>query len=77
MLNKLEANKYVYRVPDEDDKRIMRVYLTPEGRHLAEQGEKFMKSMMEQLFEDFSDEELHTFVILAEKLRDNLHKHEK
>ena len=77
MLNKLEANKYVYRVPDEVDKRIMRVYLTPEGRQFAAESEIFMASMMEQLFEGFSDEELQTFVKLAEKMRNNLHYHEK
>ncbi|MHB8129550.1 MAG: MarR family winged helix-turn-helix transcriptional regulator [Mobilitalea sp.] len=77
MLNKLEANKLVTRVPDEDDKRMMRIYLTPEGQHLAEQGEKFMMSMTEQLFEGFSDEELRIFVTLAEKLRDNVRNNEK
>jgi DNA-binding MarR family transcriptional regulator len=77
MLNKLEANKYVYRVPDEVDKRIMRVYLTPEGRQFAEDSEKFMNSMMDQLFYGFSDEELKTLVILTEKMRSNFHYHEK
>ncbi len=77
MLNKLEANKYVIRVPDEADKRIMRVYLTPEGRHLAEQGKKFMMAMTEQLFIGFSEEELQTFVMLVEKMRSNLHPPEK
>lgn len=77
MLNKLEANYYLYRVPDETDKRIMHVYLTPEGRHLAEQGEKFMLSMMEQLFDGFNDEELQTFLILAKKLKNNLRNDEK
>jgi DNA-binding MarR family transcriptional regulator len=76
MLNKLEANKLVTRVPDEDDKRMMRIYLTPEGLHLAEQGEKYMVAMTEQLFEGFTDEELRTFVMLAEKVRDNLHNKE-
>lgn len=72
MLNKLEANHYVYRVPDETDKRIMRVYLTPEGRSLAETGERFMKSMIDQIFDGFSDEELHFLLELAKKLKDNL-----
>jgi DNA-binding MarR family transcriptional regulator len=77
MLNKLEANKYVYRIPDAVDKRIMRVYLTPEGRQFAAESEVFMASMMEQLFEGFSDEELQTFVKLAEKMRRNMRYHEK
>lgn len=72
MINKLEANHYVYRVPDESDKRIMRVYLTPEGRHLSEQSEEYMAALVEQLFNNFTEEELKTFVTLTEKLRNNL-----
>lgn len=77
MLNKLEANHYVYRIPDEADKRIMRVYLTPEGWELAVKGEMFMVSMMEQIFDGFDDEELHTFLTLSQKLKNNLRKIEK
>lgn len=72
VLNKLEANKYVYRVPDENDKRIMRVYLTEEGRHLAEQGEKFMLELTERMFQDFTEEELQTYLRLTEKIRNSL-----
>jgi DNA-binding MarR family transcriptional regulator len=77
MLSKLEANHYVYRMPDEVDKRIMRVYLTPEGRRLAEKGELFMVSMIDKLFDGFDEEELRTFLSLTRKLRNNLHKNEK
>jgi DNA-binding MarR family transcriptional regulator len=72
MLNKLEANHYVYRVPDEEDKRIMRVYLTTEGRHLAEAGEKFMEGMTNQLFEGLTEEELKTLLHLIQKIRNNM-----
>ncbi len=72
MLNKLEANGYVKRIPDDTDKRIMRVYLTPEGRHLAEQGEKFLIRMTEQMFTGFTEEELKTFIRLSDKIKENL-----
>jgi DNA-binding MarR family transcriptional regulator len=72
MLNKLEANHYVYRVSDDEDKRIMRVYLTIEGRHLAEAGEKFMEGMTNQLFEGLSAEELKTLLHLIQKIRNNM-----
>lgn len=74
MLNKLEAKHYVYRVSDEVDKRIMRVYLTPEGRRLAKQAEAYMLSLVEQLFENFTEDEIKTFVTLTEKMKDNLLK---
>ncbi len=74
MLNKLEAKHYVYRVPDETDKRSMRVYLTPEGRRLADYSERFMEDLIEQLFVGFSDEELKTLKLLTDKMRDNLNR---
>jgi DNA-binding MarR family transcriptional regulator len=72
MLNKLEANRYVYRIPDEDDKRMMRVYLTPEGRHLAEEGEEFMEAMTNKLFDGLTKEELKTLLHLIQKIRNNM-----
>jgi DNA-binding MarR family transcriptional regulator len=74
MLSKLEANNYVYRIPDETDKRIMRVYLTPEGRHLAEQAEEFLKKLTLQLFEGFTEEELQNLIHMTDKIKENLHK---
>jgi DNA-binding MarR family transcriptional regulator len=72
MLYKLEANQFVYRVPDDVDKRVMRVYLTEEGRNLAEQSEKFIRSLTETLFDGFTDEDCRSFIRLTDKMRDNL-----
>lgn len=77
MLNKLEANHYVYRKPDEADKRIMRVYLTAEGRNFAEQAEKFMMNMTEQLFDGVTPEELRLLIEVTEKIKKNLRENEK
>lgn len=74
MLNKLEANGYVKRIPDETDKRIMRVYLTPEGRQLAKQGEHFLINMTEQMFTGFTEEDLKTFIRLSNQIKSNLQK---
>ena len=76
MLIKLETNGYVRRVPDEIDKRIMRVYLTEEGHNLAASGEKHMMCLLENLFDGFDDEELHTFLTLTRKLQQNLYKND-
>jgi DNA-binding MarR family transcriptional regulator len=77
MLNKLEANHYVYRIPDAEDKRMMRVYLTTEGRHLAEAGEKFMEGMTNKLFEGLTEEELKTLLYLIQKIKNNINdKHD-
>lgn len=72
MLSKLEARHLVYRVPDETDKRIMRVYLTQEGRNFAEHSDHMIETMADQLFQGFSEEEMHTLLMLIEKARNNL-----
>ncbi len=72
MLSKLEAHHLVYREPDEADKRIMRVYLTEEGRKFAEHSDSLIEKMTDQLFQGFSEEELHTLLQLIEKARNNL-----
>lgn len=77
MLSKLEANHIVYRIPDDTDKRIMRVYLTPEGNQLALKSEQFMVSLTEQAFNGFDLEELQTFLTLTNKMRNNLRNSEK
>ncbi len=77
MLNKLEANHYVYRVPDQEDKRIMRVYLTPEGRIFADQAEKFLKKMTMLMFDGFTAEEIQTMLAYTERMKKNLQTYEK
>lgn len=72
MLLKLEANSYVYRIPDEADKRNIRVYLTPEGRNKAELSENFMIDLTNQMFENFTEEEIQTFLQCMDKINHNL-----
>ena len=74
MLNKLEANQYVYRVPDTEDKRIMRVYLTPQGRQLADQSEQYYNKLSKQLFYGFTPDDMQTLIFLTDKMKNNLHQ---
>ncbi len=76
MLNTLEAKHFVYRQVDEADKRIMRVYLTPEGREVATQSEQLMKSLYGALFKDFSKEEMNVILVLTNKMIENLRNFE-
>lgn len=75
MLNKLEAHKLVYRVSDQEDKRIMRVYLTEEGRRLTVQSDQFMSDLSDRVFEGFTDEEIEQYINLTDKMRKNLQSH--
>ncbi len=71
MLRKLEKNNYIYRVADEADKRVMRVYLTPEGRKFAEYSEEFINSIVDQLFSGLEESELQQLLALTEKVKTN------
>lgn len=74
MLAKLEANGYVYRKVDESDKRMMRVYLTPEGHNLADEARIFIDEFTKELFSDFSEDEVVTMRHLINKMVNNLKK---
>ena len=71
MLRKLEKNHYIYRVPDETDKRVMRVYLTPEGHKFAEYSQEFINSIIDQLFSGLDEEEIHQLLTLTHKVKNN------
>ena len=77
MIRKLEKNHYIYRIPDETDKRVMRVYLTPEGHKFAEYAEEFIDSVIEQLFIGLDEEELQQLLTLTDKVKNNTQNFEK
>lgn len=72
MLNKLEQNELVFRKADENDKRVMKVYLTERGRHIAEGSKKYLKDLHLRLFKDFSDDEIKNFIELVIKIKENI-----
>jgi len=74
MLVKLEANGYVYRKVDENDKRVMRVYLTPEGQNLAVEARNFIDEFTRELFSDFTLDEVSSMQHLIDKMLSNLRK---
>ncbi|MBH1941517.1 MarR family transcriptional regulator [Mobilitalea sibirica] len=72
MLNKLEANGLVKRILDEEDKRIMRVYLTDDGQRLAKKGKEFLFSLTGQMLKGFTEEEVKSYLMLLDKIKRNL-----
>lgn len=53
-------------------KRAFRIYLTDEGRKLAEQVDRIVEEIEEKCFEGFSEEEKEQFVSLLERMTDNI-----
>ena len=74
MLLTMEASGLVTRVPDADDRRIKRVFLTEKGRAAQRDAVPISKAMEEQLFEGFSDDELDQLEGLLRRLVANSQK---
>lgn len=74
MLLTMEASGLVTRVPDADDRRIKRVFLTEKGRAAQHAAVPISKAMEEQLFEGFSDDELDQLEGLLRRLVANSQK---
>lgn len=69
---KLEQNGYVERRQNEQDRRIINVYLTDDGRKLATSAAEKRDSFLEDLFSGLTPEETDQLSALLNKLSDSL-----
>ncbi len=68
----MEKQGYIQRQADECDRRILRVWLTPEGRQLKTKLPQQVQEMDRQLFESLSQEERASFSQTIDRLRSEL-----
>ncbi len=66
MLTRLEMNGMVVRKQDKNDQRVMRIYITEEGRKLAEQMNA--AADMDDVFDILSNQEKSQLLAILEKL---------
>ncbi len=71
MLVSLEQSGLIIRKQDENDQRVMRVYMTEEGTKALESFSSALSGMSQSLFGALTDEEQEQFLKLAEKIIDN------
>lgn len=71
-LQKLEADGYVIRKPDENDLRAMRVYLTDKGKALEDALKKRVEEEENAAASVLSEEECENLCALLLKIRGNL-----
>lgn len=74
MLQTMEKNGLIERKSDEKDLRIMRVYITEKGRDIQAKCDEAIERMENEIYSEFSKEELECFKSLLEKKRDRLKK---
>ena len=76
-IKKLEALGYVYTVRDNDDKRIIKSYLTEAGSALMPKIKDDLLSITDILIEDFDVNQRKEIYSLLQKIETNVQKHVK
>ena len=71
-LAKLEQRGYLRRIPDRDDRRIRRLYLSEEGEAVMPQIEATLRRVTEVCSTDLSSEELEELFGLLDKVEASL-----
>lgn len=74
MLQTMEKNGLVKRKSDENDLRIMRVYITEKGLEMQKKCDELLNELDSEVYADFSEAELSEFKRLLTKKRDRLKK---
>lgn len=69
MLKTMEEKNLVYKKPDLQDKRSVRIFLTPEGKRKKEISVQTVKAFNEQVREVVSEEELVQFFEVFRKIQ--------
>ncbi|KAJ51115.1 DNA-binding MarR family transcriptional regulator [Clostridium tetanomorphum] len=72
MLKRMEKSGFVERLPDKEDQRVSRVYLTDKGRETMKEVKKVFKSIDDDCFKNFTQEEKILLRRLFMQMRDNL-----
>lgn len=68
MLKNLEENKLICRVQDQKDKRLVRIFLTDQGKEAREIAKKVVKKFNNAVREAIPEEKLQTFFEVMEKI---------
>ena len=72
MIDVLESNGFIKREKDDNNRRILKVFLTDKGRIETEKGKPFKDRMNAAQYKGMSDEEILTLVTLLRKVRQNI-----
>lgn len=67
-LDNLYKKNYIQREAAADDRRVFLIFLTDEGSHLIEQLTPIAHSLLEEIFSEFSQEEVNQLKMLLIKL---------
>ena len=69
----METDRLIYRQPDKDDKRIVRIFLTEKGEQLREKAKLVVLNFNEKLLKKISKKEMKDFVKVSTVIREQIH----
>ena len=72
LINTMEKKNFVARIPDTEDKRINRVYLTAHGQKIFLQIQPVLHTCMQKVQQGLTEEEIKTTIAVLEKIQKNL-----
>ena len=72
MIDVLETKGYIRREKDENNRRILKVYLTEDGRKKADIAKPLKDRMNAAQYKNMTDEEILTLINLLRKVRRNI-----
>jgi DNA-binding MarR family transcriptional regulator len=72
MINRMEKSRLLERRQDEKDQRISRVYLTSNGKNACNKVKEIMKTIDEESFKDFTEEQQNMLIELLTQIEKNL-----
>ena len=75
MLDRLEAEEHLIRVPSPDDRRTILIKLTEKNKALHEKYERVSQEMTELFYQDFTEEEIDAFEAFLIRILKNLTDH--
>lgn len=77
MLDRMEHKGFLNRVPDNRDRRLLRIVLTPKARDLSDKYNEVSEEMSRFFYSGFSDKDIEEFENALEKILENLTRKER
>ena len=71
---RLEKGGYINKVVDGNDNRFNKVMITEKGASVVKQSEQIVKSLTEEMYDGFSEEELMQLGDFLDRIYENLGK---
>ena len=72
LLKTMETDGLIYRQPDQQDKRVVRIFLTDKGVQLREKAKTVVLNFNEKLFNKINKKEMEAFVKVTSIIRDQI-----